>query len=70
MFERLRGWRTIMLHASSAAMAGTLLTLEYLHSIDLTQLFSQQTALLVSMGISIACIWLRVATTGPVGGKE
>ena len=70
MFQRLKGYRTVLFHAAVGIPAVVLATLDYLKTFDFSQFFNSKTALLVLAGVNIAGIWLRFITDTRVGDSR
>lgn len=69
LFEKIKGYRTIIWNAL-VAMCPVLLTgLDKLQALDLTQYLTPTNAIIAGVVIGGMGIWLRTITTGPVGSK-
>ena len=70
---QLKGWRTIVLNAAVAGFAGVapLLSevLPFLQGLDWTKYVTENAVPWVMLGVGLAGIILRYATSGPVGKK-
>jgi hypothetical protein len=70
LLRRLKGYRTVIFHAALGLPALTLVVLDYLKTVDMTQLASTKTAMTIGIGINIGGIVLRYVTTTPIGDNN
>jgi hypothetical protein len=70
MFQRLKGWRTVICHGALTSVGAVLLTLDQMKGLDWTQYVGSWWGGIIVVGIGITGIWLRVVTTGPVGKRD
>jgi hypothetical protein len=71
---QLKGWRSMIFHGGVVVVGGAVpmfgQQIDFLRTVDWTQLISNKTELaLVMMGLGVVGILLRYITTTPVGEK-
>ena len=67
---RLTGWRTILWNAFIAVVPVILASLDELKTIDLGAYLTPLNAVIAGFAISAVGVWLRLLTTGPIGGGD
>ncbi|MGC2776812.1 MAG: hypothetical protein WA418_14385 [Bradyrhizobium sp.] len=66
---KLTGWRTILWNAFIALVPVILASLDQLKTIDLAAYLTPLNAVIAGFFISAVGVWLRLLTTGPIGGS-
>jgi hypothetical protein len=69
IWERLKGWKTVIIGAGTAGVVLLLELLDLLGALDLNAMFSAKGVFWITAAIGVLKIILRVMTTTPVGGK-
>jgi hypothetical protein len=69
IWEKLKGWKTVLIGSGIAGAALLLELLDLLGMLDLNAMFSAKGVFWITAAIGVLKIILRVMTTTPVGGK-
>ena len=69
LWERMKGWKTVVVGAIVGLPLAILELLEQLKLIDPATILPEPWGTRVALALSIAMILLRLITTGPVGAK-
>jgi hypothetical protein len=70
LFEKLKGWRTLLFGAAVTLAGAALDILNALQLVDITPLLPPEHALKIIAIIGVFTVVLRMATTGRVGQKD
>ncbi len=70
LWERCKGWRTLVFGCAVTVAGVTLDILEALQLVDITPLLPPDHALKIIAGIGLVTVVLRLVTTGRVGSKD